>query len=156
MTVRAIFAADDVWGIGKNGTLPWPKNKADLRWFRDCTEGHIVMMGRRTWQDPQMPKPLPNRYNIVVSNKGLGSKDTRPNMVISRDKVKSYLDNIERDVWIIGGAQLLQATLRFVDEIWISRISGNYRCDTHIDISERSLYEKHYYLDKNLIIEKYR
>jgi dihydrofolate reductase len=158
MTVRAIFAADDTWGIGKNGTLPWSKNSADLKWFRECTEGHIVMMGRRTWEDPNLPKPLPNRYNIVVSDRGLGKQDDRPNMVIQRDRVKSYLDNIDKDVWIIGGAQLLQSTLPFVEEIWVSRIQGVFDCDTFIEVSpfKFRLYESHEYFDQKLSIEKHR
>ena len=158
MTVRAIFAADDTWGIGKNGTLPWPKNSADLKWFRECTEGNVVMMGRRTWEDPKLPKPLPNRYNIVVTDRGLGAQDDRPNMIIGRDRVKSYLDNIERDVWIIGGAQLLQSTLPFVEEIWVSRIQGIYDCDTFIEVSpfQFRLYEAHEYFDQKLSIEKHR
>lgn len=158
MTVRSIFAADDTWGIGKNGTLPWPKNSADLKWFRECTEGHIIMMGRRTWEDPMLPKPLPNRYNIVVSDRGLDSRDDRANMVIGRDRVKNYLDNIDKDVWIIGGAQLLQSALPYVEEIWVSRIQGIFDCDTFIGVSpfKFKLYERHEYFDKNLLIEKRR
>jgi len=159
MTVRAIFAADDTWGIGKNGTLPWPKNSADLKWFRECTEGDVVMMGRRTWEDPKLPKPLPNRYNIVVSDQGIASHDTRPNIVIKRDQVKKYIDQFEKDVWIIGGAQLLRGSLPYVEEIWVSHIQGGiFDCDTFIEVSpsEFKLYESHDYLDKNLFIKKYR
>lgn len=159
MTVRAIFAMDDEGGIGKNGTLPWPHNSADLKWFKERTNGHIVMMGRRTWEDPNMPKPLPNRYNIVVSDGGLISSDTRPNMVIRRSGVKRYLDLIDGDVWIIGGAQLLKSTIQYVDEIWLSRICGTYDCDTFIEAegsSEFKLFEKHYYFDDALTIEKLR
>ena len=157
MTVRAIFAADMKNGIGKNGTLPWPKNKEDLKWFKECTEGNIVMMGRKTWDDPAMPKPLPNRYNIVVSDRGFSSNDDRANMYIKREKVKAYLDNIDRDVWIIGGAQLLNSTLGYVQEIWVSRIKDEYKCDTFINIpSDFTIFEENKYYDKKLFIEKYR
>ena len=158
MTIRAIFAADDNWGIGKNGTLPWPKNSADLKWFRECTDGDVVVMGRRTWEDPKLPKPLPNRYNIVVSDRGVGSFDTRPNIIIKRDKVKSYVDQFEKDVWIIGGAQLLRSALPYVEEIWVSRIQGIFDCDTFIEVSpfEFRLYESHEYFDQKLSIEKHR
>lgn len=157
MTVRAIFAADDEWGIGKDGTLPWPKNKEDLKWFRECTTGHIVVMGRSTWDDPQMPKPLPNRYNVVVSDRGVPHTDTQPDTTIPRNGVKSYLDNIDKDAWIIGGAKLLQSTLQYVDEVWISRIHGWYFCDTEINIgTEFKLFETNIYHDRNLLIQKYR
>ena len=158
MAVRAIFATDEAWGIGKNGTLPWPKNSADLKWFRQCTEGDIVMMGRKTWEDPKLPKPLPNRYNIVVSDRGLAANDTRPNMVIKRDHVKQYLNILDKDVWIIGGAQLLNNTLPYVEEVWVSRIQGIYDCDVRIGIDpfDFKLYESHEYFDQKLSIEKHR
>lgn len=154
--IRAIFAADIKNGIGKNDTLPWPKNSNDLQWFRKCTENNIVMMGRKTWEDPAMPKPLPNRYNIVVTDRGLSSSDDRANMTIKRDKVKDYLDNIERDVWVIGGAKLLNSTINCVEEVWVSRMQNDYNCDTFINIpSNFTIAEECRYYSKNLFIEKW-
>lgn len=154
--IRAIFAADNKGGIGKNGTLPWLKNSADLKWFRECTDGQIVMMGSNTWQDPKLPKPLPNRYNIVVSDNMVKASDTRPNIIIARNKVKTYLDTIEKDVWIIGGAKLLTSTIDYVEEVWISRIYRDYACDTFIELpTSFYMFESHSYFDKNLHIEKY-
>ena len=66
--MKAIFAVDANFGIGKNGTLPWPKNKDDFAWFREHTLGKTIVMGRRTWDDPAFPKPLPKRTNVVVTS----------------------------------------------------------------------------------------
>lgn len=129
--IRAILAADSNNGIGKGGTLPWPKNSADLRWFRDCTTNSVVVMGRRTWEDPAMPKPLPNRYNIVVSDSYISEG---PNMIIRKsDNMKRILSDMDRDVWIIGGANLLQSSLYLCEELWVSRFKGDYKCDTFIN-----------------------
>ena len=65
--IRAILACDEDWGIGKAGTLPWPHNPADLKWFKETTSGGVVAMGKATW-DSLPNKPLPNRNNIVITS----------------------------------------------------------------------------------------
>ena len=75
--ICSILAATNMGGIGNRGTLPWPHNKEDLAWFKKHTEGHIVVMGRNTWNDPKMPKPLPNRVNCVVSNRVIDNINVR-------------------------------------------------------------------------------
>ena len=47
--MKAILAADTDWGIGKDGTMPWPHNSDDLAWFKECTIDSTVIMGRKTW-----------------------------------------------------------------------------------------------------------
>ena len=66
--IRAIMAADDLGGISKNGSMPWPKNSSDLQWFKKNTMNSIVVMGRLTWIDPFMPSPLKGRVNVLVTN----------------------------------------------------------------------------------------
>ena len=67
--IKAILACDDYGGVSKNGTLPWPHNSTDLKWFKDNTAGHIVVMGSTTWEDPGMPRPLPKRTNVLVTTR---------------------------------------------------------------------------------------
>lgn len=152
--IRAIFAADEEDGIGYKGSIPWPHNSADLKWFRKTTQGSIVIMGRYTWEDPKMPKPLPNRYNIVVSSRAI---EDGPNIVINIKQVNKVLKEInKKPVWIIGGASLLSYCVPYCTELWISRISGNYNCDTFLPD-----YKKHFWLRQEieynaLKIEKWR
>ena len=54
-SITAIFAADQKGGIGKDSTLPWPYNSADMKWFKTNTMGKTVVMGSKTWNDPAMP-----------------------------------------------------------------------------------------------------
>jgi len=129
--IKAILACDDDWGIGRDGSLPWPHNPADLKWFKENTLNSSVVMGRSTWEASGMPKPLPNRHNVVVSST---MQDTpkaevvRPDIYKSRIITMSATDN----VWIIGGAQLVESSLDIIDEIWLSRIKGTYNCDTFL------------------------
>lgn len=136
--IRAILACDEEWGIGKNGDLPWPHNPADLRWFKKCTDAQAVVMGRKTWESLPV-KPLPNRLNFVITSTNMENYNPAPHGSYSGSDVKRIVKYVieERyggidDVWIIGGAQLLEACLPVVDEIWLSRISGTYECDTYL------------------------
>lgn len=155
--IRAIYATDIQGGIGKNGTIPWPKNEADLKWFKESTYGDIVIMGKNTWLDPKMPKPLENRYNVVVSDSGLSSDD-KPNIVIPRDKVEDYAkQQYEKDVWIIGGAQLLMSSWDFIEEAWVSKIEEIYDCDTFVNVPKSfELFEMFDNFDTGLSYEKLR
>ena len=129
--IRAILACDENWGIGKNGSLPWPDNKADMKWFVQTTKGGVVVMGRTTFDDPHMPKPLPNRTNVVVTSKEAPKAD----IVVDIKSVEDLLPTME-NVWVIGGAKLVEALIPIIDELWLSRITGVYNCDTHLPEDE--------------------
>lgn len=129
--IRAILAHDAYWGIGKNGTLPWPKNSEDLQWFKECTDGGIVVMGRKTWES--LPrKPLPGRTNAVVTTQSI--ENALGNIVVDIDSLLKILPqlNYTKNVWIIGGAQLVERLLPYCDELWLNNVGGDYECDTFL------------------------
>ena len=132
--IRAILAHDSRWGIGKDGDLPWPKNSEDMKWFKECTNESVVVMGRNTWDSlPYSFCPLPNRYNVIVSNT-LGTLDHLMVEVVKPDIYKSRLNILSstQDVWIIGGAQLINSSLDIIDELWLNNVQGDYDCDTFL------------------------
>ena len=129
--IRAILAHDDAWGIGKDGDLPWPKNSEDLAWFKESTQGSVVVMGRRTWES--LPrKPLPGRTNAIVTTQPI--ENALGNIVVDIDSLLKILPqmNYTQTVWIIGGAQLLERLLPYCDELWLNNVGGNYDCDTFL------------------------
>tara|TARA_R110000796_G_scaffold177103_1_gene294002 strand:+ start:1284 stop:1751 length:468 start_codon:yes stop_codon:yes gene_type:complete len=128
--MKAILAADTDWGIGKDGTMPWPHNSDDLAWFKECTIDSTVIMGRKTW-DSLPFKPLPDRQNIIVSRK-LNVDAYYNCAIMGIDILKELGQHSSESTWIIGGAQLLETMIPFIDEIWISRIDGTYACDTFL------------------------
>jgi dihydrofolate reductase len=134
--IKSIFAVD-YWGnIGYKGSLPWPHLKEDMKYFREMTTGHVVIMGRKTWDDPKFPKPLPDRVNYVITNKSLsGYPDVK---TISGD-LTSEIQKIEKlypskTIWLIGGAKIIESTKNLVDEAHITHVHGQYRADTTIDL----------------------
>lgn len=136
--IKAILACDDKGGVGKNGTLPWPNNPADLQWFKENTSGHAVVMGSKTWEDPHMPRPLPNRFNILVTSRpshyNKAHKYISDNIV---ENIKKYADeNPGIITWIIGGPNLIEQCLGIIDEFYLSRIAGDYDCDTFLPMKK--------------------
>ena len=136
--ICSILAATNLGGIGNRGTLPWPKHPQDMIWFKEHTENQIVVMGRNTWDDPKMPKPLPNRINYVVSNRHVDKEYQHLVRWIPSDAV----DNIKRiqkqnpkqNVFIIGGQQLYDATESIVERVYLTRMKGAWFADTRIDL----------------------
>jgi len=129
MTVKAILACDADWGIGKDGNLPWPHNPADLKWFKQSTLNHTVVMGKATW-DSLPVKPLPNRVNVVVSSSDILAKVDVLSITDLRRRLSSM--DPDQDVWIIGGARLIEGMMDYIDEFHLSQINGTYNCDTFL------------------------
>lgn len=136
--IKAIFAVDLSGGMGNNGSLPWPADKEDLSWFRKNTAGHIVVMGSKTWEDPVMPSPLPNRYNVVVSDKPQNLFKGADMVITTKGLEDSLLmlqrDHPNKDVWIIGGARTLLSTKHLVEKVLLTEFNGDYDCDVKIDV----------------------
>jgi dihydrofolate reductase len=136
--IKAILACDDDWGIGKAGTLPWPHNSADLKWFKQMTNGKAVVMGRKTW-DSLPVKPLPNRLNFVISSTSMEHYNPRPHgsyggsdvSKIVKDIIEARYSDID-DVWLIGGATLIESCINIIDEFWLNHMHGNYDCDVFL------------------------
>lgn len=134
--IRAILAHDAYWGIGRDGDLPWTKNSEDLEWFKESTQGGVVVMGRKTWES--LPrKPLPGRINYVITSdstieEGYHGRFTSKD--VPRAITATIRDRFEptQDIWIIGGAQLVETCLPIIDELWLNDVGGDYDCDTFL------------------------
>ncbi len=134
--IKAILAHDAKYGIGKDNDLPWPKNKEDMKWFKEMTMNHTVVMGRKTW-DSLPFKPLPNRHNIIITSSEIDGKDLKDHMRSSFETMRAEdyikrLQSMEDDLWIIGGAGLIESSLDIIDELWLNNVGGDYDCDTFL------------------------
>jgi dihydrofolate reductase len=138
--VAAVVAMDENRVIGKAGTLPWNVPE-DLAHFRALTKGHIVVMGRKTWESlPEKFRPLPGRTNVVVSRDI--AKLRLPEGVVaasSPEEALSAAKALAKDgqrVWIIGGAELYRATLPFCAEVHLTIIDGCHDGDAWLPTFE--------------------
>jgi len=135
--VNAIFAIDKNNGMGFSGSLPWPKDKEDLNWFKTHTLNQIVIMGSKTWHDPFMPSPLPNRVNVVISSKDK-NEFKGANVVIHTDDLISGIKdlvemNTDTGIWIIGGPTILHASKQLITNIYLTEFHDVFNCDVFLD-----------------------
>lgn len=146
LEVRLIWAqAYDLHGkvgaMGVNGGMPW-RLSPDLRYFKAMTIGCPIIMGRTTWQSmPARMRPLPGRYNIVVSRNDQFVADgahvchsLQQAIYHARAKAMQYGDADEpqdgKAVWIIGGSILLQEALALADCAYVTQIDARVDADT--------------------------
>jgi len=127
---KAIIACEKNGGIGFDGTMPWPKDDRDLARFKELTLNKSILMGRKTWEAPGMPKPLPNRTNIVVSTQDLAVPDG-----VRHVKSIGELKSEEVD-WCIGGGYLIDFLFNDIHEFHLSHLHEEYECDTFIDLDK--------------------
>lgn len=101
--------------IGKGGKLPWHYS-ADMKFFKETTMGHAVVMGRKTWLT--LKKPLKGRLNIVLSRDG--NLEPQESLVVLSDidSVLSLNNSLATDMFVIGGAQIYREFLLHIEQ-WV-------------------------------------
>lgn len=133
--ITALFAVDQANGMGWKGSLPWPNNKDDMKWFKTTTQGHIVVMGKRTWNSPDMPKPLPGRINVLFTNEFLERDDIEQIKGDTCEALKSISKTYrKKDIFVIGGPDILLQCKPVIERVLLTRIQGEYLSDTFIDL----------------------
>ena len=114
--ISIIVAVAKGGAIGKEGKIPW-KIPGEQRQFKDLTTGHVVIMGRTSYEE--IGHPLPERTNIVVSKTKVFSGE-------NLYTVKSLQEAIERagqeEIFIAGGAEIFQEALPLADKIYMTYV----------------------------------
>lgn len=134
--LTCILACDTLGGIAKNGAIPW-RIPQDLGLFRAMTIDSVVIMGRNTYDSlPDRYRPLPNRVNIIVTNRPLTPNPSVTHCMDFEQLVAYIRDNRDLDLWFIGGATLLQAIEEqgLINGYLLTIVHGNFDCDTKIDL----------------------
>ena len=109
-------------------------NKEDLQYFRKVTEGHTVVMGRKTYES--IGKPLPNRRNIVLTHRDIEGIETNTNIdsIIKIGK--------KEDIFIIGGEKIYSIFLPFADKLYLTEIDDEKDCDRYFPNFDKEKYNK--------------
>jgi dihydrofolate reductase len=131
MILSIVVAADEHNVIGDGKTLLW-KLPADLAHFRRITEGHTVIMGRKTYES--IGRPLPNRQNIIVTRrKNFAPKGCE--IVSSINKAINLVSRTEgNEAFVIGGGEIYRQVLPIVHTIYFTRVHGTFKGDVTFPI----------------------
>ena len=129
MIISQIVAVAENGVIGKNNQLPWHL-PADMKYFRDTTMGHCVIMGRKNYDSiPLKYRPLEGRTNIVVTRQ----KNFRAEKCIVVNSVEDALSEAkkknETEVFIIGGADIYKQTIGIAHKLYVTHINQTFDGD---------------------------
>lgn len=126
-TVTMIAAVGRNGVIGRDGALPWHL-PGDLPRLKRITTGHVVVMGRRTYDS--IGRPLPGRTTIVVTR----DADWAADGVTARHDIESALRTAARvdpQVYVLGGAEIYRLAMPYADVLLISEVPQSPDGDTY-------------------------
>lgn len=134
-TFKAIAAMADNRCIGYKGTIPWHLPE-DFKWFKRTTMGHILVMGRKTYES--IGRPLPGRKTLVLSRSPLKIPDVQTLTDLSD------LEALETDktIWIAGGSEIYRQMLPKCSELYLTRVHRTVDGDTFFPEFETQFYIK--------------
>lgn len=126
--ITAIAAVSENWGIGKDGELLF-RISEDMKRFRAVTEGHTVVMGRKTLLSFPDGKPLKNRNNVVLSRNTEFCSDG-VTVFKNVEEVLKYIESTDGEVFIIGGGEVYREFLPYCTKALITRVNAAPPADT--------------------------
>lgn len=134
--ISIIVAIDEKNGIGKNGKIPWHIT-SDFKRLKKITQGHPIIMGRKTYES--IGKPLPERTNIIISRNPamyhqlVNDSDNfvACNSLQESINIANKSDGNE-EIFIFGGGQIFEEAMKkdLVDRLYLTIIKGDYKADT--------------------------
>lgn len=120
--IIAIVHADREWGIGKANDMMFSLPK-DMKFFRETTSGHTVVMGGNTLRSLPNQKPLKNRVNIVLTR---GQVCDECVVVHDFDELKNELKRRENseEIYIMGGGAIYKELIEYCDKALVTKVDA--------------------------------
>lgn len=132
-------------GDSNENVMPWHIPE-DLKWFKEKTKGHTVVMGSRTYES--IGRPLPNRRNVVITRNLNGEWVWLQKSGVD-DSFKSFSDalgHIPAGFFVIGGQHIYQEAIRALPKkMYLTRVYGDFEGDVKFPINGRSFGQDYIY-----------
>ena len=120
--------------LGKDGELIWHLPN-DLKFFREITTGHTIIMGKKTFES--LPKMLPNRTHVVLSR-----SNAFPEGVIvfhTLDDLLKHFEKSDEELFIIGGGSIYKEFLDYSNRLYLTEIDAECKdADTYFPTFDHS------------------
>lgn len=121
MRITLVAAVSRNGIIGTEGRLPWHL-PGDLKRFKALTMGHVLVMGRRTWES--IGRPLPGRRSIVITRSSISGIETAKSL----DEALAAASGAE-EVFLIGGAGVYREGVLRADRLHLTRVQADVEGD---------------------------
>ena len=128
MKVSIIVAHGEGGVIGADNKLLWHLPD-DLKNFKKITMGHMIVMGRKTWDS--IGRPLPGRKNAVITrNRGLQNEGVLIFHSLA-EAIDYAIERNEEEIFIIGGEQIYRLALPLADKVYLTLVYGSFEGDAY-------------------------
>jgi dihydrofolate reductase len=136
LEVVHVVAMDQQHCIGKGNDLPWHIS-ADLKHFKEITQGGVVLMGRKTLES--MGRTLPKRVNWVITRDNNWQFEGTKVAHSIEDALKQAVSDVEASekpntIFIIGGGEIFKQTLEIADRLELTHVELDVQGDAHYPI----------------------
>jgi len=127
MTVTLVAAVAGNGVIGRDGGLPWHLPE-DLAHFKRLTLGHVLVMGRRTYES--IGRPLPGRTTIVMTRQPGWTADG-VEVAADLDEALTRAAEIDDQVFVVGGSSIFADAVAVADRMALTWVDQRPDGDTH-------------------------
>lgn len=128
--MNLIAAVDSNWAIGYQNKL-LVSIPDDMKLFRNTTQGHVVVMGRKTLESFPNGRPLKNRVNVVLTS-DKSYKVEGAIVVHDLEELDAELEKYDSDeIYVIGGESIYRQLLDRCNRAYITKIEYEYQADAH-------------------------
>ena len=124
--------------LGKGNDLVF-HIKDDMKYFKEVTLNHVVVMGRKTFES--LPSPLKDRKNVVITR----SDVKLPDGVLKYSSIEEFLDSYKDykdEIFIIGGASIYRQFIDLCDKLYLTEVDKSVDADVYFPEFNKKLYEK--------------
>lgn len=127
MDINLIVAQDLNRGIGSKNRLPWHL-PVDLKFFKRKTQGHFLLMGRKTYES--LDAPLPTRTHLILTKQPNYKTLDKVHIFNNLEAALNLAAQSTSQLFVIGGEQIFRLALPYAATIYLTQIEHHFQCDT--------------------------
>ncbi len=127
--ISIIVAIDDKRGIGAKNRMLWHIKK-DFAHFKTMTQGHPIVMGRKTFES--IGRVLPGRTNIVITR----DQNYKVPGAVVVDSLEKAIETAQvkpgaEEIFVIGGGEIFRQSLEqnLVDKLYLTKVKGDFNAE---------------------------
>lgn len=122
--------------IGKDNDLVF-HIKEDMKFFRETTRNHTVIMGKKTWES--LPGKLKDRKNLVISHTEVEDAD---GTITDLDKYIEKNKETDEEIFVIGGGSIYKYMLPHSKYLYLTEVDAEPEADIYFPEFDRKNYKK--------------
>lgn len=123
--------------LGRDNKLLWSL-KGDLKFFKEKTTNHTIIMGRKTFES--LGRLLPNRKHVVISSSNNFPKEV--DVYNNIESLLSHYKDTSEELFIIGGVKIYSEFIDYATKMYLTLVDGEFDADVYFPMFDESVWIK--------------